>query len=110
MKTAQDSYSGEDTEITFTIENCGDTDLEYGSQVSMEVLIDGDWYDMNNMLTENVDIGWTDELRIQQPETVVEDTFYIKYYQPLCKGTYRLVKEFAVNGEKGYAACEFEIE
>ncbi len=110
METSEESYGTDKSKIDFTIFNQSEQQLAYGSQVFFEVLIEDVWYSMDDMLAENVNIGWTSELRMQAPGSTVEDGFYISCYQPLLPGTYRLVKEFTIGEETGYAACEFRIE
>lgn len=110
MQTGQESYGTEKSNIDFSITNQTGQELEYGSRIMFEVLIDDVWYGMDDMLAENVNIGWNDLLYIQQNGDTREDTFYIGAYQPLLPGTYRLVKEFTMGEELGYATCEFRIE
>ncbi len=110
METTEKSYGTEKSNIAFTITNQSEQELVYGSQVFFEVMIDDVWYSMDDMLAENINIGWTSELRMQEPGSTVEDGFYISCYQPLLPGNYRIVKEFTLGNEEGYAACEFRIE
>lgn len=110
MQTGQESYGAQDNRIDFTITNKYQEEILYGSQVMFEVLVDDIWYSMDDMLAQNVNIGWNDLLHIQQSEDTLEDAFYIEFYQPLLPGTYRLVKEFTLGEVNGYAACEFVIE
>lgn len=97
--------------IESTITNETDKVLEYGEEESFEVLIDNEWYSINAMTNGGLEIGWNSIQNLLEPGKYDKRTFYLKYYQPLPVGQYRLVKTISkVEGETGEVYFEFNVE
>jgi hypothetical protein len=93
-----------------TIVNNTRNTIEFGSKLALETLINDEWYSIDNMINDNVNLTWTDILYQLGSGKSQEDKFYLKYYQPLPIGRYRLVKQVTTYGSTGYVAYEFDVK
>jgi hypothetical protein len=91
------------------LNNTGKT-IEFGSRLTLETLINDAWYNINDMINENVNLAWTDILYMLGSGKSKEAKFHLSYYQPLPAGRYRLIKEVTTDVTRGYAAYEFNVE
>lgn len=91
------------------LNNTGKT-IEFGSRLMLETLINDAWYNIDNMINENVNLAWTDILYLLDSGKSKEEKFYINYYQLLPVGRYRLIKEVTTDVTRGYAAYEFDVD
>lgn len=96
--------------LELTLENNTGTTIEYGSMIIFETLVDGVWYNIDNMTNDNINLAWTAELHILETGNSSENNFYLNFYQPLPIGTYRLIKEVTVDGKNVYMIHEFDIK
>lgn len=110
MSAAEASINTSFEKLEIVIENSTGSTMEFGSRLILEALVGDVWYNIDDMINDNLNLGWTDELRILTTGESTEDSFYLAYYQPLPAGSYRLVKEVRVNDSNGYLACVFEVE
>ena len=100
-----------DTELLkILIENTSSKEIEFGSRLELEALIDDSWYNIDNMINDNINLGWTDELYILEAGNSLDTVFHFTYFQPLPTGRYRLIKDISFNGNMGYTAFEFEVK
>ncbi len=65
---------------------------------------------LDNMINDNINLGWTDELYILETSKSLDAVFYFTYYKPLPTGRYRLIKEISFNDKIGYTAFEFDVK
>jgi hypothetical protein len=84
--------------------------MEFGSRLELETRVDDVWYYIDDMINDNVNMGWTAELYILDSGNSIEETFYYKYYQPLPIGKYRIIKEVKVDEKVGHMAYEFDVK
>lgn len=98
-----------ETTLELTLENKTGDGITFGSRLELETRINGVWYNIDNMINDNVNLAWTDILYHLLPHKSKEESFSLSYYQPLPVGSYRLVKEVGVRDKAGYAAYEFEV-
>lgn len=96
--------------LKLSIENTSSNEIQFGSRLELEALVDDIWYNIDNMINDNINLGWTDELYILETGKSLDAVFYFTYFQPLPVGRYRLIKEININGTKGYTAFEFEVK
>lgn len=96
--------------LGITIDNHTGSTLEFGSKLDLEVMVDGIWYNIDNMINDNVAIGWNSLLYMLDSGITHEDNYYLKYHQPLPSGPYRIVKSIRADGVDRYLACEFLVE
>lgn len=96
--------------LAFTMVNNSGRTIEFGSRLVLETLLNDEWYNIDNMIIDNVNLAWTDLLyRLESGESI-ESKFFINHYQPLPTGKYRLIKEVDDDNKVSYVAYEFNIE
>lgn len=96
--------------LKLSIENTSFNEIQFGSRLELEALVDDIWYNIDNMINDNINLGWTDELYILESGKSLDAVFYFTYFQPLPVGRYRLIKEININGTTGYTAFEFDVK
>jgi hypothetical protein len=96
--------------IGLTIENKTSNTIEFGSKLMLEAKVNGVWYNIDNMINENLNIAWNDMLYRLAPDKSREEKFHFNFYLPLPAGNYRLVKEVSAGNKDGYVTCEIEIK
>lgn len=104
------SIDAEDSILELNIINNTTNTIEFGSKLVLETLVKEEWYNIDNMINDNVHLGWNSLLYILDSGKSIEDKFYLKYYQPLPAGRYRLIKKVSVDDKEGYVAYEFNVE
>lgn len=106
--TAHSIDTAED-QLDIIIENHTGNNLEFGSKLDLEVMADNTWYNIDYMINDNVAIGWNSLLHILESGSF-NDTYSLKFYQPLPSGTYRLVRQVRAGSEEHWIAGEFSVE
>lgn len=91
------------------INNTGNT-VEFGSRLFLETLVKDQWYNIDSMINDNINLAWNDMLYLLDHDKSLEDNFYIKYYQPLLEDRYRLIKEVSADDKVAYVSYEFDIK
>jgi hypothetical protein len=96
--------------MDFTITNNTGGILEFGSRLELETKVGEVWYSIDDLINDNVNLAWTEELYRLDSSNVIDGKYYFKYYQPLPKGKYRIVKEVKVDDKVGHLRYEFEVK
>ncbi len=96
--------------LDVTIENHTGSTLEFGSKLDLELLVNNTWYNIDNMINDNVAIGWNSILYRLENGQSSDDTYSLKFHQPLPAGTYRLVKQVQTGNEEHWVSGEFQAE
>lgn len=96
--------------LDFTITNITGSILEFGSRLELETRVGEIWYSIDDMINDNVNLAWTEELYRLDTGNVIEGKYYFKYYQPLPTGKYRIVKEVKFDDKVGHLRYEFEVK
>lgn len=110
MKSNKAVVNKEDENLELEIVNNSSSKINFGSQIEIEALVDDVWYGIADMINDNINLGWTLELITLNSGETFKDGFYdLKYYQPLPKGKYRLIKEITISNHIGYVAYEFDV-
>lgn len=98
--------------IHFAIANGSEQTIEFGDRVILETQIENEWYMVEDMFNENINYAWNSILHIIEPDISVSYKHYLKFYNPIPSGRYRLMKEIS-NSEReelGYLSFEFLVE
>lgn len=102
IKTAQDVYESDTTEVSYTITNTTSTECIYGKPYSIEVLLGGTWYQVP--FPEGT--GWDKIALILKANTTNTESFKLSELDyKFMEGKFRLIKEI---GGKVYFA-EFQM-
>jgi hypothetical protein len=102
--------NNQDENLELEIVNSSSSKISFGSQIEIEAMVDDVWYNIDDMINDNIDLGWTLELINLNSGEIFKDNFpNLKFYQPLPKGKYRLIKKISVNENIGYVAYEFDV-
>jgi hypothetical protein len=110
MRSDKAVVSNEDKNLELEIINNSSNIINFGSRFELEALVEDVWYRIDDMINDNINLDWTLELiTLNSSEAFKDDFLYLKYYQPLPEGKYRLIKELTIHDKKEYAAYEFEV-
>jgi hypothetical protein len=104
------SVDTKETAMALTIVNKTRNSIEFGSRFLLEVQINGVWYNIDNMINDNINLSWILLLYSLAADKSKEENFQLNYYQPLPIGRYRLVKEVTNHDSSGYVAFEFDVK
>lgn len=111
MSSNKAVVSNKDKSLELEIINNSPSMINFGAQFELEALVDDEWYNIDDMINDNINLGWTQELLIlNSSESLKDDFLFLKYYQPLPIGKYRVIKEIAINDKKEYVAYMFEVK
>ena len=92
--------------ITLVIKNALGVDIYFGHEPHLEKLIDDQWY----VVPLNDKAGWTEEEVVLEGRGMIEEKFYLTFYDDLSKGEYRVIKNIYMDdGSKIMASVEFNI-
>lgn len=92
--------------ITLVIKNALGVDIYFGHEQHLEKLINGQWH----VLPLNDKAVWTEEMIVLEGRGMIEEKFYLTFYDDLSKGEYRVIKSFYMDdGSKIMASVEFNI-
>lgn len=92
--------------ITLVIRNALGVEISFGHEQHLEKLINGQWY----VLPLNDKAVWTEEMVVLEGRGMIEENFYLTFYDDLSKGEYRVIKSFYMDdGSKIMASVEFNI-
>jgi hypothetical protein len=92
--------------ITLVIKNALGVDIYFGHEPHLEKLIDDQWY----VVPLNDKAVWTEEMVVLEGRGMIEESFYLTFYDDLSKGEYRVIKNFYMDdGSKIMASVEFNI-
>jgi len=92
--------------ITLVIKNALGVEISFGHEQHLEKLIDDQWY----VVPLNDKAFWTEEGILLEGRGMIEEMFYLSFYDNLSEGTYRVIKNFYMDdGSKIVASVEFNI-
>jgi len=96
--------------VNYDMINHSEYEIEYGLALEVEVLINDTWYMINDMTLGNSDFAWTEEGHILMPgQTIQYKDGFLKYYEPLPSGRYRLLKDVYSQDERYFITWEFDL-
>ncbi len=92
--------------ITLVIKNALGVGISFGHEQHFEKLIDGQWH----VVPLNDKAFWTEEGILLEGRGMIEERFYLNFYDNLSEGSYRVIKNFYMDdGSKIVASVEFNI-
>ena len=102
--------NNQDENLELEIINNSSSKIRFGKQIELEAMVDDVWYSIDDMVNDNIDLGWELILiELNSGETFKDDFLNLKYYQPLPKGKYRLIKKITADNNIGYVAYVFDV-
>jgi hypothetical protein len=110
LSSAMTSVDVKSEILELTITNNTGSTMDFGSRLELETSVEGVWYNIENMINDNVNLGWDDMLYLMDSGNSIEEKFNFKYYQPLPAGRYRIIKEVKLNEKVGHVVYEFDMK
>ena len=109
MRSDKTVVNNKDENLELELINNSSDKISFGTRIEIEAMVEDEWYNIDDMIKDNIDLGWTLELiTLNSGESFKDNFMNLKYYQPLPKGKYRLIKKITTNNI-GYVAYEFDV-
>ena len=109
MRSDKTVVNNKDENLELELINNSSDKISFGTRIEIEAMVEDEWYNIDDMIKDNIDLGWTLELiTLNSGESFKDNFTNLRYYQPLPKGKYRLIKKITTNNI-GYVAYEFDV-